>query len=103
MNKLKELRKAKGLTQRELAKHLGVTQGALSSWESERYSIGNGDLKKIADFFGVTTDYILCRAGPDYEKPLDDPNIQEIADLYKKLSDDKKELVLAMARAMVND
>lgn len=61
MNRIKELRKEKGLKQTELAAILNVTQGALSSWETGRYDIGNDDLKKLADFFGVSADYILGR------------------------------------------
>lgn len=61
MNRLKELRTKRGLKQTELAKILNVTQGALSGWENERYSIGNNELKNIADFFGVSTDFLLGR------------------------------------------
>ena len=61
MNRIKELRKEKGLKQTELAAILNVTQGALSSWETGRYDIGNDDLKKLADFFDVSADYILGR------------------------------------------
>jgi repressor LexA len=61
MNRLKELRTKRGLKQTELAKVLNITQGALSGWENERYSIGNNELRNIADFFGVSTDYLLGR------------------------------------------
>lgn len=62
MNRIKELRKEKGLKQTELAAILNVTQGALSSWETGRYDIGNDDLRKIADYFGVSADYVLGRS-----------------------------------------
>lgn len=60
MNKIKELRKLKNLTQRELAKQIGITQPALSNYEDGRnpeISI----LTKLADFFGVTVDYLIGR------------------------------------------
>lgn len=59
MNRIKILRKEKGLKQTELAAILNVTQGALSSWETGRYDIGNNELKKMADYFGVSIDYLL--------------------------------------------
>jgi transcriptional regulator with XRE-family HTH domain len=59
MNRLKELRVARGLKQTELATLLNISQGALSGWETGRYSIGNEDLKKLSDFFNVSIDYIL--------------------------------------------
>lgn len=73
MNRLKELRTKRGLKQTELARVLNITQGALSGWENERYSIGNNELKSIADFFGVSTDYLL---GRDVE-PSQVPNLIE--------------------------
>ena len=53
------LRKEKGLTQEELAKALGVTNQAVSKWESEQ---STPDLEKViamSELFEVTTDYIL--------------------------------------------
>lgn len=44
-----------------MADILNVSQGTLSSWETGRYDIGNDDLRKLAAFFGVTTDYLLGR------------------------------------------
>lgn len=59
MNRLKELRLSKKLKQTELAAMLNISQGALSGWETGRYSIGNEELKKLADFFNVSVDYLL--------------------------------------------
>lgn len=61
MNRLKQLRLEKGLKQIELSKKLNISQGALSGWETGRYDIGNSDLVRLADYFGVTTDYLLGR------------------------------------------
>ena len=60
MNRIKELRKLKNLTQRELAKQIGITQPALSNYEDGRdpeISI----LTKLADFFEVSVDYLIGR------------------------------------------
>ena len=61
MNKIQELRKKLGLKQEELAEQLGIVQSTLSYWERGTYEPDNGSLIKLADFFKVTTDYILCR------------------------------------------
>jgi len=55
------------VTQEQLAEHLGVTQAAVSYWTSGKRKPSIGDLVRIADFFGVTTDYLLGR------KPNGDP------------------------------
>ena len=57
--KLKELRAKKDMSQAELAEILGVTQQAVGRWEKELNMPDIETLKKIADYFHVTTDYLL--------------------------------------------
>ena len=64
MNRLKDLRKSKGWNQTELAAKLGISQGALSGWETERYQIDNDSLQKLSAMFGVTIDYLLGNDAP---------------------------------------
>ena len=61
MNRLKEVRKAKGFTQTEIATILGITQNAYCYWEKDKVKIDNQSLKKLADFYGVSVDYLLGR------------------------------------------
>ncbi|WP_196592956.1 helix-turn-helix domain-containing protein [Pectinatus sottacetonis] len=61
MNRLKELRRKKGLYQKDLAKILNISQGALSGYETERYQPDPQMLKKLANYFEVTIDYLLGR------------------------------------------
>ena len=57
--KLRELRKQKGLTQEELAELLFVSRTAVSKWESGRGYPNIDSLKAIAKLFGVTIDDLL--------------------------------------------
>lgn len=57
--RLKELRKNSGLTQSALAKILNVTPTALSNWEIGKRMPSAEMLKRIADYFDVTVDYLL--------------------------------------------
>lgn len=61
MNNLKILRKAKGLTQKEVADFIGISQNNYSYWENEKVKIDNDSLQKLADFFSVSVDYLLGR------------------------------------------
>ena len=57
--KIQELRKAKGMTQEELAQVLHVSRTAVSKWESGRGYPSIDSLKAIAAFFSVTIDDLL--------------------------------------------
>lgn len=57
--KLKQLRKSRALTQGELAARFGVTQQAIAKWESGRALPETETVSRIAEFFSVTTDYLL--------------------------------------------
>ncbi len=56
-----ELRKARGVTQEELAAELGVTAAAVSKWEKGNTLPDVLMVCALADFFGVTTDELLGR------------------------------------------
>ena len=61
--RLWELRKDKGLNLEELSKLTGISKSALGSYEKEDYKeINHGNLITLADFYGVSVDYLLCRA-----------------------------------------
>lgn len=56
-----ELRTAAGYTQVTLAKKLGVSKQAVSNWENDNIQPSIEMLVRLADAFGVTTDYLLGR------------------------------------------
>ncbi len=66
MIRIRELREAKGMQQKELAIDLCVSQPTISDWESERKVPSANSTKKIADYFNVSIDYLL---GRDEKKP----------------------------------
>jgi len=61
MISIKELRKAKGETQADLAKALNVHQTAVSQWEKGRTTPDVELLPIIAEHFGVSIDFLLGR------------------------------------------
>ncbi len=56
---LKELRKSYNLTQAELASRIGLSKAVVSKYENGMGYPTFDVLIRIADFFGVTTDYLL--------------------------------------------
>jgi len=59
-DRLKELRKAAGVTQVEVARQCGMTERAYQRLESGNKP-NHDNLMALADYFGITTDYLLGR------------------------------------------
>lgn len=60
-NRLRELRKKKGYTQLALQMKTGIEQALLSKFERGERVPPTETLIRLADFYGVSIDYILCR------------------------------------------
>ncbi len=59
MNRLKELRKEKKLTQKELAEETDIPYRTLQRWENGETDIKSDKAQQLADFLGVTPAYLL--------------------------------------------
>lgn len=59
---LTDLREEKGVYQKELASHLNVSIATISNYENGVHHPDLATLCQIADYFGVTTDYLLGRS-----------------------------------------
>ena len=57
--KIKELRKSRGITQKQLAEQLSVSVQAVSKWENKIALPDITLVPALAKFFGVNTDYLL--------------------------------------------
>ena len=60
-NRLKELRKSRGYTQISLQMQTGIEQALLSKFESGDRIPPTETLMRLAEFYNVSIDYILCR------------------------------------------
>ena len=67
-DRILHLRKARGISQEELAEQVGVSRQAVSKWESAQ---STPDIEKIillSEYFGTTTDYLLKGTEPEKEQ-----------------------------------
>ena len=64
---MKFLRESKKLTKKQVADAIGVTERAYITYEYGQRDVSTDTLQKLADFYGVTTDYLLGR------EPATDP------------------------------
>ena len=68
-NNLRNLRKQRGLTQIALQMQLGIEQSLLSKFENGDRIPPTETLLCLANFYGVSIDYILCRTdNPEVNK-----------------------------------
>jgi len=61
-DRLKELRKERGLTQKDLAALIGFSERGIQNYELEKNKPTSDALTKFADYFEVSTDYLLGRS-----------------------------------------
>lgn len=76
--RLKLLRKEKGLKQKELARLLDIEPSKYNKWENRKSSPGYNTLCELANFFGSTTDYLLGNSNQMYK------NVDKSLDSWKK-------------------
>ena len=70
MNRIKELRKEKKLSQEKLAEELGVQKLTIWRWEHDSSAMTVRTVKKVADYFGVSASYLLNLPEPEKENNL---------------------------------
>lgn len=66
---LRKLRKEKNITMKQLANYLKISESAISQYENEKREPDYNTLCKLADYFGVSVDYLLGRTDLN-EEPL---------------------------------
>lgn len=59
MNRLRELREEKDLFQKDIAKFLSMSQTGYSQYETETTDIPTSVLKKLANYYSTSIDYLL--------------------------------------------
>ena len=91
---IKQIRKQKGILQKEAAEHVGMTQSNFSRMEAGNTQPNVETLIKLSGLFGVTVDYII---NPDTEMPhevsIQDKGIQEQIRLLSMLPEEDRTLV----------
>lgn len=76
--RITQLRQEKGLYQKELAAYLNLSIGTISNYEQGIHYPDLDTLCRLADFFDVTTDYLLNRTPHRYDpEKLNQPITQD--------------------------
>lgn len=79
--RIESLRKSKGLSQGKLEKQLGFSNGSISKWKNSTPKVER--LQKLADFFGVSVEYLMT--GKEEDKK--DNSVIDIKDELERVRD----------------
>lgn len=102
MNRIKKLRLERGETLEKLAKYLNVTIQTISNYENEKRDITPEVIIKLAEYFNVSTDYLL---GKTDKKNNDDEKELEIkwalSGGYNALNDTNREIARSVIESLL--
>lgn len=92
---IKEFRLEKGLTQKELAENIGVTQGTIHFWEQEINEPSSGYIVKLAEYFNISTDELLSyeKKNKNYSLP---PKLEKLIRAFNSLTENQQDLALSI-------
>ena len=94
MNRLKELRKEKKLSQKEIAKEMSISVKTLSRWENGESQIKPEKAQQLAKYFEVSVGYLLGYSEyREIEKALDKTIFSNYSDVETFLNQEIKELI----------
>ena len=104
MNIVKELRKKKGIQQKELAISIGVSRPIVSEWESNKKDPSGDRLKRLAEYFGVDELVILGKGVVDLTSEVHKiPQTQEaiaISEYVDQMPKEQRDTVLNIVRIL---
>lgn len=80
---MKLLRESKKLTKKQVADAIGITERAYITYEYGQRDVSTDTLQKLANFYGVTTDYLLGRE-PAPDDPIETLSRELNLNLYEK-------------------
>lgn len=91
-NNITNYRKAKGITQKELASAIGISQSTMTDYMKLRTAPSWGVIQKLADYFGIKKSDIDTTF--KQKESRQDKTIAEIISLLKHLDEDTQENIL---------
>ena len=97
-----KLRDERGLKDADVVRETKITKSTFSDWKSGRSNPKQEKLQKIADFFGVTVNYLMTGESPVedeyYTNPetarmaqemFEDPDMRSLLDMKRNMEPDK--------------
>ena len=103
MNNIREIRKKRGITQKQLADALGVTESAVSHWEKDRRDPDLTTLAQIGEILECSVDALLGRDGTNVDELseyltaiINSPERRQLLDLTMWMPKDKLQKLIKL-------
>lgn len=104
-----KLLKERGMKVSDFCKATGMSAGTMSDWKSGRYALKAEKLKIVADFFGVSVEYIMTGKQPETyylneetariaQEIYDNPDLRMLFDAAKDVKPDSLKLAAEMLK-----
>lgn len=102
-----ELMNERGLTAKKVSVDTGISTGNISDWKSGRSKPSSEKLRVLAEYFNVTTDYLLGKTEPNNNTaaspaPLNEAEA-ELLKLYRQLEQKNKNIALKIIMDLQDD
>lgn len=106
VNRIREIRKSKGISQQKLAEALHVNQTAISQWETGKTSPNIDTAGELANIFGVSMEYLLGNESAEAKNKKPAAESHELSEsewelirLLEQVPEERKAQVLAYIEA----
>lgn len=99
-NSIKELRKTKKLTQKNLAELTGFKQNTISNHENGNRQLDETDIRVYAEALGVSPQYLFDRAKPSSIETIPQPATSPIQSIYDQLEPNGQRKVITYAEKL---
>ena len=105
MNRIRELRKEKGLTMKELGRQIGLAESTVSLYERGLHEPDHDTLRSLSAIFSVTVDYLLGNDVPGHvpeqeKAPSNDPYYQQVMAKAKTMNVEELKRLLRIMDAV---
>ena len=108
MNRMREIRKKRKMTMKQIGELVGASESAVSMWENGKHQPDLQTLSRIADILSVTTDELLGRSDDSLdndtmqirERLRSDPNYRLLFSAAKNASPEHLKAAAAMLKAL---
>lgn len=102
-DRFKEMCTKKGVSCNKAAMEIGLSNSTATKWKKTGATPDAKTISKIAEYFGVTVDFLLTGEQKTPADPETDGREKEFMQLFERLTPDQQDMILAQLRGVVSN